>query len=439
MKKTLVALAAASAVSAFAQVSITGYFGGSYDNFSIGAANAARTGATSENRVSDQSSRMIFNVAEDLGGGLTALGQYDLRFKIDAAARIQGETATSTAAASTVTGSTAAAQKITTINNPAVDPVTNGNIHVGLKSANVGTLKLGRQDIYYTEAANYLPGGLFLAANPAPVVHSLNGVTMANWSRTPNLAWFESNRMSGIQATVGYSTMPLRSSATSEVESNMGTTTNTGHGSGSYLKLNYANGPLDLTYAVISYKSGYAGGTAYGTQTGAYGAALNGTNPDQDAQTFVAKYDLNNGLKVAASYHKNKATYVNAVVAGAQSEYAVGTPALNAGSQQTATAWALSSIYTTGPNNFTVNYAKRGNLSYDGVAVDATGVKQLTLAYTYDLSKMTSVGVMYTTLNSGANTQTSMFYQGNNAYGGQAFAMSGETQKMTSIALRKNF
>ena len=438
MKKTLVALAAVSAVSAFAQVSITGYFGGSYDNFAISNINAARTGAASENRVSDQSSRLIFNVSEDLGGGLTALGQYDLRFKVDAAARIQGETATSTFTG-TSAANAAAAGTVATVNNPAVDPVTNGNIHVGLKSAAVGTLKLGRQDIYYTEAANYLPGGLFLAANPAPVVHSLNGVTMANWSRTPNLAWFESNRISGIQATVGYSTMPLRSSATSEVESNMGTTTNTGHGGGSYLKLNYANGPLDLTYAVISFKSGYAGGTAYATQTGAYGAALNGTNPDQDAQTIVAKYDLNNGLKVAASYHKNKATYVNAVAVAAQSAYAVGVPALSAGSQQTAAAWALSSIYTVGPNNFTVNYAKRGNLSYDGVAVDATGVKQLTLAYTYDLSKMTSVGVMYTTLNSGANTQTSMFYQGNNAYGGQTFAMSGETQKMTSIALRKNF
>jgi len=420
MKKTLVALAAVASTGAFAQVTITGYFGGSYDNFSITNSNAARTGNASESRVSDQSSRILFNVSEDLGGGLTALGQYDLRFKVDAAARIQAES----------TG---------TAGQAAVDPVTNGNIHVGIKSNNLGTLKLGRQDVYYVEAANYLPAGLYLAANPAPVVHSLNGVTMANWSRTPNLVWYETNRMGGVQATVGYSTMPLRSSATNEVESNLGTTTNAGHGGGSYLKLNYANGPLDLTYAVISYKSGYAGGAAYSVNTGATGASINGTNPDQDAQTFVAKYDLQNGLKLAASWHKNKATYVNASAAAAATYGSIAVPALLAGSQQTANAYALSGIYTTGPSSFVVNYAKRGNLSYDGVESTATGVKQVTLSYTYDLSKQTSVGVMYTTLNSQANVGTAMFYQGNNAYGGQVVSMLGETQKMTSVALRKNF
>jgi len=429
MKKTLVALAALATTGAFAQVSITGYFGGSYDAFSIGGANAARTGSTSENRVSDQSSRMIFNVTEDLGGGLTALGQYDLRFKIDAAARIQGETS----------ANQGAAYSTTLRNNPAVDPVTNGNIHVGIKSANLGTLKLGRQDVYYVEAANYLPAGLFLAANPAPVVHSLNGVSMANWSRTPNLMWFESNRMSGIQATVGYSTNPVRSSATSEVESNMGTTTNQNNGGGTYLKLNYANGPLDLTYASIDFKSGYAGGAAYSNTTGAGGADLN-TQHNQAGQTLVAKYDFNNGFKVALGSHKNKITYVTAAGAvAATTAFSNQSPAMAVGSTQTANAWSASGTYVTGPSNFVINYARRGNLSYDGVAIDSTGLSQVTFAYAYDLSKQTSVGVMYTALKSQANSSQALFYQGNNAYGGQVGTMAGETQKMTSIALRKNF
>jgi hypothetical protein len=92
-----------------------------------------------------------------------------------------------------------------------------------------------------------------------------------------------------------------------------------------------------------------------------------------------------------------------------------------------------------GPNNFVVNFAKRGNTTYDGVEQANTGASQTTLAYSYDFSKQTSVGVMYSALKSQSNTAIGMFYQGNNAYGGQMANMLGETQKITSIALRKNF
>ncbi|MFZ9261610.1 MAG: porin, partial [Limnohabitans sp.] len=93
MKKTLVALAALAATGAYAQVTISGYFGGSYDNVTITNPAASRTGNKSENRISDHSSRVVFNATEDLGGGLSAIGQFDLRFKLDATSRIQAETA----------------------------------------------------------------------------------------------------------------------------------------------------------------------------------------------------------------------------------------------------------------------------------------------------------------------------------------------------------
>jgi len=422
MKKTLVALAALATTGAFAQVTITGYFGGSYDSFAISGANAARTGSKSENRVSDQSSRLIFNVAEDLGGGMTALGQMDLRFKVDAAVRIQSENSA-------------------TAGNPAVDPVSGGNMHVGLKHANIGTFKLGRQDIYYGETANYLPAGLFLAANAAPVAMSLPTIgSFANWSRTPNLMWFESNRTMGIQATVGYSTNPLRQSATNEAESNMGTTTNGDKGGGTYVKLNYANGPLDLTYAMIDFNSGYAGGTPYALNAGAVGADQNRTH-SQTPQTFLAKYDFQNGLKAAVGWHKNKGTFVGNAAAATTAATATTpvTPGMSSGSTVQANAWTASGIYTSGPSNFVLNYAKRGNVSYDGVAMESSGLTQMTLGYAYDLSKQTSVGVMMTSLKSQANSSAALFYQGNNAYGGQVPTYLGETQKMTSIALRKNF
>ena len=96
MKKSLIALAALAATASFAQSSVTisGYLGASFAAASVSGATTARTGNTSETRVSDQSSRIIFGLVEDLGGGLKAVGQYDMRFNLGAAARNQSETTT---------------------------------------------------------------------------------------------------------------------------------------------------------------------------------------------------------------------------------------------------------------------------------------------------------------------------------------------------------
>jgi len=195
---------------------------------------------------------------------------------------------------------------------------------------------------------------------------------------------------------------------------------------------------------MVDLKSGYAGGTAYTTNTGANGADAN-SNKDQFGQTLVAKYNFNNGFQGSLGYSKEKQVSVIAgsAVISSTAAYTNGvtglTPALSVGSTTTAAAWTASGIYTMGPNNFVVNFAKRGNTAYDGVEQASTGGSQTTLAYSYDFSKQTSVGVMYSALKSQANVGYGMFYQGNNAYGGQMLNMLGETQKITSIALRKNF
>ena len=46
---------------------------------------------------------------------------------------------------------------------------------------------------------------------------------------------------------------------------------------------------------------------------------------------------------------------------------------------------------------------------------------------------------MWTSLKSDANTATGLFYQSNNAYGGQLSNLNGETQTITSLAVRHNF
>ncbi|MEO7157049.1 MAG: porin, partial [Vicinamibacterales bacterium] len=121
MKKKLLAVAVAGALAApglaLAQSSVTisGIFKVSLDNQRIGSPVAARAGTnTSETRIADDSSRVIFNVVEDLGGGLQAIAQLDWRIQFD-----QGQDAIS------------------------------GNNHVGLRSKSMGRIFVGRQDLHY--------------------------------------------------------------------------------------------------------------------------------------------------------------------------------------------------------------------------------------------------------------------------------------------------
>src|SRR5688572_22928291 len=86
MNKKLIAVAVAgmfAAPAAFAQSSVTisGVFKGGIEN--VKYSNFTRAGNNSNTAVVDDSSRLVFNVVEDLGGGLQAIGQYDLRLRPD--------------------------------------------------------------------------------------------------------------------------------------------------------------------------------------------------------------------------------------------------------------------------------------------------------------------------------------------------------------------
>jgi len=444
MKKTLVALAALAATAgASAQVTISGYYGASYDSFSVSNQNAYRTGNASEDRVSDQSSRIIFGVSEDLGGGLKAIGQYDMRFNLDAAYRNQAEaglvttSALGTAAASVTRGASYAT------GSPTVNFAAGGNSHIGLSSNSMGTIRLGRQDIYYVDTASLLPGGLYLAANPSPVFHALAN---ANVSRTPNLMWWVSPRVNGFEVTAAYSSNPLRTSGTNEAESDVGTNTTQRKGSGTVFRLNYAQGPLDATFSMMDYKSDYLGGgytqgyfsssTKAAYAAGSQGAVDNG-NADQKGNTLVLKYQVSNQLRLAVGLSDEKQIRV----ASPSSTFAAGDAYGNgyvgsggAGTVISARATNWSASYDMGSWNLAVNQASRGNYKYDGQEVANTGASIVSLAATYNFSKRTAAGVMYTTLKNDANNATGLFYQGNNAYGGQSPTFAGENHNITSIA-----
>lgn len=179
MNKKLLAVAVAGALAApglaLAQSSVTisGTWKVSLESLNIGQ----RAGATnkSETRISDDSSRIIFNVVEDLGGGLQAIGQADFRFQI--------------------AGGTAVANS--------------GNSHVGLRSKSMGRVIIGRQDVHYfnTESSlAALAGDLRADAVSLMAFAGGGGAVIANASRQPNIIHYTTPNFGGFTAIVGYST-----------------------------------------------------------------------------------------------------------------------------------------------------------------------------------------------------------------------------------------
>jgi predicted porin len=179
MQKKLLAVAVAGALmvpaAAMAQSSVTisGVFKVGIDNYRISGGRDSN-----ETRITDNSSRIIFGITEDLGGGLSAIAQLDARPQLDDS----GGSATTTALAA-------------------------GNSWVGVRSASLGTLTFGRHDLHYGKQPDEvaaLAGALQGAA--VSLMDFIGNTPIANATRTPNVMRYDTPNWSGFAATVAYST-----------------------------------------------------------------------------------------------------------------------------------------------------------------------------------------------------------------------------------------
>jgi len=176
MNKKLLAVAIASVLAApataLAQVTISGIFKIGVDQYKI--SNTTRT-QSSEMRVTDNSSRIIFAVSEDLGGGLSAIGQWDVRAPMDSASSMGAS----------------------------------GNTWVGLRSTNWGSLTIGRHDLHYGKQPDDIAskaGALMAAAVSLMDYAGAGAVPIAVTSRTANVVRWDSTNMGGFTVTAAYST-----------------------------------------------------------------------------------------------------------------------------------------------------------------------------------------------------------------------------------------
>jgi predicted porin len=461
MNKKLLAVAVAGALAApgvaLAQSSVTisGYAKASLDSYTLTQRSVARAAAgtnASETRISDHSSRVLFNIVEDLGGGLQAIGQYDLRISMDAVNRAQNFIPPGSA------GATAAGT------SPAINTLNGGNNHVGLRSQTYGSLRMGRQDTHYGNGGDLISSksghlGAYNAALFDTVQRPGTGITaatgniagtlglasgsqngIANLSRTPNLIWYDAPKWGGFTFMVGYSTNPLRASTTVDYENDLGSTGRKGR---AWTFNPVYTGPnWEVAWSHWDAKSDFQGaGSATPAQltallalcanstTATASQCTNNGQDDQRADSLRGHYVFPMGIRVAIGWNRSKVTNpITGFIAGDR------------------TAWTFPLSYTTGAHTFYWTHT-RANDSKDvtgaaGAVITGgnTGATLNAIAYNYDLSKRTAVGLTYARLNNASRAQYNLFYQQDSAFGSaNTFAGAGEDQRLIGATLRHGF
>jgi predicted porin len=257
MNKKLLAVAVAGVLAApataLAQVTISGIFKVGIDQYKVNNPVPART-QTSEMRVTDNSSRVIISVSEDLGGGMAAIGQWDIRAPMDSASSMSNS----------------------------------GNTWVGLRGSGWGTLTLGRHDLHYGKQPDDIAAkaGALMAAAVSLMDYAGAGATaIAVTSRTANVVRWDSPNWGGFTLTAAYST----SVAAQEADLTAGATEK-----GNAYNLN----------PVFTASNWEIGGRLWNSKSDGATAA---TIVEQDGQVIYGYWRMG-GWKIGAAYNMSKTT-----------------------------------------------------------------------------------------------------------------------------------
>jgi predicted porin len=374
MNKKLLAVAVASVLAApataLAQVTISGIFKVGVDQYKISNPGVAR-GANnkSELRVTDNSSRIIFGVTEDLGGGLSAIGQWDVRGAMDNGGATTGTTGGQSAIANS------------------------GNTWVGLRSANMGTLTLGRHDLHYGKQPDDIAAkaGALMAAAVSLMDYAGGGAApVAVTSRTANVVRWDSPNWGGFTLTAAYST---------QVASQEADLTGTVKGSAITFNPAFTGSNWQIGYSAWNSKADGVGG--------------------EQASGVLYGYWRVAGFKFGLASHA-----------------AILTNAAGVDTSERA-AWTIPVSFTTGAHNFYAHYTTAAD---DDIVAGDNGAKMMAFAYVYDLSKRTSAGFTYAKLTNNAAAAYNFFTNtGGGLSSGAAALTAGEDGTLMAFTLRHAF
>jgi predicted porin len=410
MNKKLMAVAVAGALAApgvaFAQassVTISGIFKVGLESLSY-----SNTPSTvnrlnkSQVRVVDNSSRIIFGIVEGLGNGMDAVAQLDVRFDPS-----QASTA------------------------PTSNPIGSGNSWVGIGSNAWGMLTMGRWDLHYGKQPDDTAakaGALeatavslmdYVQAGGGGVVPVAN-IAIANATRTQNVVKYDSPMWAGFAATAAWSANPIaptNAPATTELDMSLAAAGSPSRkGNAWNFNPSYTNGPFQVGYSYWRAKADAPTGV--------------GAVPTLDQRgDVVYGYYKFGGFKVGLGWNKSKL------------ELATTVGALGAGTLVAErTAWTLPASYVWGPHNIVGHYTKAGRIKSNvpGATTDSTGARMVSLAYVYDLSKRTSLGLTYSQIRNDANANYN-FFTSNSLGSTDAVPGNGEDMRMIQATIRHAF
>jgi predicted porin len=335
------------------------------DNYKISNPSAARAGLnTGETRITDNTTRIILGITKNLGGGLAAIGQLDVRPQLDDA----GET-----------------------------NVAAGNSWVGMRSSSLGTLTFGRHDLHYGKQPDDTAAlaGALMASAVSLMDFTENGTAIATASRTPNVVRWDSPNWSGFGLTVAYTTSPFGN------EGDLATGARKGNGWN-----------FNPSYTTSNWQVGFSHWRAKGDGAGA--------SSDQSSNVLYGFMRFG-AFKVGAGWN--------------QSEVENG-PAGGGGKVQDRTAWTFPVSWTMGPHVLAGHYSRADD---DDVTGSESGASMMAIAYTYMLSKRTSVGVTFARLSNDTNAGYNFFTNTGGLGSTGSTLTNGEDGRLMAFTVRHAF
>ena len=267
MNKKLLAVAVVGALAlptaAFAQprLTISGFWKGGIEQARLSGA----AGNDSQIGVVDDSSRIIFTAAQDVGGGLEGIGQFDVRAKID-----DNQCATTFGPAN----------------------LAAGNTYVGVRSKTMGTLLFGRHDLHYFNRESDLTAAGSLRADSISIISFAGGGTtaIAGATRTQNVVRYLTPNWGGFTVIAAFSSNPTTTDA------DIGSTLRKGRAFN--VNPNFAGPNFQVGY---SYWDSKPDATVAGDQTGhrLYGSFRFGAFKVGAAYDIAEIENTNTGAKVS--------------------------------------------------------------------------------------------------------------------------------------------
>jgi predicted porin len=274
-----------------------------------------------------------------------------------------------------------------------------GANYIGLQSKRMGALKVGRLDLHYFNEPSEIrsKAGSYKATPISLLAYAGGGGTaIASDSRTPNTVGYESPRWNGFAVTGAYSSSPAGA------ESDIGSGIRAGRAWN--LVPSFAGEDFLVGYSYWSSKNDAGGDTV---ATG-----------DQRGDRLFGWYRWG-GFKIGAAWDKSK-------IKGATTGMGLSNR----------TVWSIPVQYSWGRNTVYAHFTRAGN---DKAIAGQDGAKMWALAYNYDLSKRTAVGLTYTKIRN----QAGAFYNLDNSAGGNGSpsgaVIAGEDPSLWAISIWHSF